>query len=192
MRRSLLNLLTALSLVVCVAVLALWVRSRFFQDSFAWERVEHRGHYRVSSRYVLHTYRGGVEISGSVYGEGRGAEVTHAAAQPATWASGPPRPSFHFPRHALTVANRLGFLLENDDVARDALRDTFRGGWMLAIPYWAPLLFAAVLPAASLSGWRRRRRWMCAGLCPSCGYDLRATPGRCPECGTPASAGAKA
>ena len=50
-----------------------------------------------------------------------------------------------------------------------------------AIPIWLPLLmFAAPAGLWLLSVLRRRRG---AHGCPSCGYDLRATPDRCPECG---------
>jgi hypothetical protein len=53
----------------------------------------------------------------------------------------------------------------------------------ILVPYWLPCLATAVLPATWLQRrWRRRNRFG-PGFCPSCGYDLRATPHRCPECG---------
>jgi len=53
----------------------------------------------------------------------------------------------------------------------------------LTVPYWL-----IVVACAGLGWWigarprliRRRHR---QGLCLACGYDLRETPGRCPECG---------
>jgi hypothetical protein len=53
--------------------------------------------------------------------------------------------------------------------------------------YW-PLLISLPftgLGARSIVKYMRKRNLPPAGLCKTCGYDLRATPGRCPECGTP-------
>lgn len=57
----------------------------------------------------------------------------------------------------------------------------------VTIPCWA--LAAAATPAPLIWLARRRRAWLANrhGLCPACGYDLRASQGRCPECGTPIS-----
>jgi hypothetical protein len=50
-----------------------------------------------------------------------------------------------------------------------------------------PWLFVVVLSVAPLA-WliraRYLRRKMRKGFCVTCGYDLRASTGRCPECGT--------
>lgn len=53
-------------------------------------------------------------------------------------------------------------------------------------PNWLFVLVFAVLPAIALVhgvGKRMRRRRVREGHCEQCGYDLRATPNRCPECG---------
>jgi hypothetical protein len=68
-------------------------------------------------------------------------------------------------------------------------------GWMasgdrrwFACPHWFPVVLAGSILASRFTGLvcrTRRRRRAGRGLCANCGYDLRATPGRCPECGTP-------
>lgn len=57
----------------------------------------------------------------------------------------------------------------------------------VGVSYWWFWVGSALLPLAVVPGWYRRwcrrRRSENRGVCPSCGYDLRATPQRCPECG---------
>jgi hypothetical protein len=59
-------------------------------------------------------------------------------------------------------------------------------GRKLEVPYWTLALVTAVLPVAFVT--LRVTRWLTRyrgrARCPLCGYDLRASPDRCPECGT--------
>jgi hypothetical protein len=86
-----------------------------------------------------------------------------------------------FPRAGQPLA---GFLFHSDTTQGVTRRSLF-----LPMPFVVAVL--ALLPFAELMlvrRRRRRRRREAAGLCGRCGYDLRATPERCPECGTVAAA----
>jgi hypothetical protein len=59
---------------------------------------------------------------------------------------------------------------------------------LTAVPYWSPVLITAFPLTVRLVRNRKRRRRHREGRCLHCGYDLRSSPGRCPECGAePAS-----
>jgi hypothetical protein len=56
----------------------------------------------------------------------------------------------------------------------------------VCVPFWLFATLAAALPAIWYRRFRRewRRRFRLShGLCVSCGYDIRASESRCPECG---------
>ncbi|HZK81278.1 MAG TPA: hypothetical protein VFC46_09435 [Humisphaera sp.] len=57
---------------------------------------------------------------------------------------------------------------------------------VIVIPFWVITLLALITGAGGAIAIRRAlkgRRLQRVGRCPVCGYDLRASPDRCPECG---------
>jgi hypothetical protein len=50
---------------------------------------------------------------------------------------------------------------------------------LMAVCSLFPLLWGSLAVRRTIRSWRRMRR----GLCVRCGYDLRESPERCPECG---------
>jgi hypothetical protein len=51
------------------------------------------------------------------------------------------------------------------------------------LPIWPVAAVSGVVWCVLARFRRVRERIDAQGLCPNCHYDLRATPGRCPECG---------
>ena len=67
-----------------------------------------------------------------------------------------------------------------------AARGVFDRSWQAGVALWPLIPVSAVLPATWIVSRLRARRARALGLrlCTACGYDLRASPDRCPECGT--------
>jgi hypothetical protein len=72
-------------------------------------------------------------------------------------------------------------------VRDDAVSPTVGGPtYGLFLPAWFVAVASAAFPAWWLPREARRRRFagrVSRGACGTCGYDLRASPDRCPECG---------
>ena len=60
-----------------------------------------------------------------------------------------------------------------------------KGPRYAAVPLWivTATFFVPCVPWLLFRRKRVARARVARGLCLDCGYDLRATPGRCPECG---------
>ena len=84
------------------------------------------------------------------------------------------------------TGNWLGVSLSSWNLPAKGLNSLYLadGGIEVTLPAWFPALLFAILPAFWLRRRRIERKRNRIGFCQKCGYDLRATPQRCPECGT--------
>jgi hypothetical protein len=116
------------------------------------------------------------------------------AAHPAASFYPPPNAGWqYFAVQAGMPATGAGWLASRDGWhIRHQPRSYFRGAngmtgwddkWTAALPMWPLAVLASLLPGWWLIGKIRQMRSPRVGLCPTCGYDVRATPERCPECG---------
>jgi len=178
-KHRLLNLLTALSLMLCLAAGVEWLRSYWVRDVVAFGRAG--GHCHVAQ-----SIRGGLHLLSNLDG-GCSGGFTHASdpLDPnALWNGG-------MSSYPISTERHLGFVWQHYTRSRvvwdwpaHMVATRHR---LVVVPWWSVTGLFAIAPAARLTVrlWRRRRR---PGHCPRCGYDLRATPDRCPECGHVAAA----
>ena len=198
MNRRLLNLLTAVSLLLFVSTSILWVRSYFVAD--LWDRELNRDETPGESVTVTTEFMS--SSGGLVLIRDRRVRSGDPRAVSDLDESMKNHPSFKVnngwsrttpygypsPRGSHT----LGFAWvhnRHDHSFPTAYRGTIHlEGWnaALTLPYWflAGVTGIWLVPAGLALRRRMRRRWRAGrDLCPACGYDLRATPGKCPECG---------
>lgn len=193
--RILRRLLTALSLLLSVAVLVAWVRGYWSWDTVFAGRdatdalTYRRAHFVVhstSGEILIHYWRSFVFIETEL---DRGIEWEYGFRSQLPFNSG----SFaselsiiwrerewgeSFSKHGSLFLGRSTRAREDGTWARD---------FYVVFPCrLAAIVFAALPSWRFMAWWPQRRRRLLAtrqGCCRSCGYDLRASPDRCPECG---------
>ncbi|HWE92979.1 MAG TPA: hypothetical protein VG269_03330 [Tepidisphaeraceae bacterium] len=170
--RRLSALLSASSLLLFLITCAMWVRSYAVSDTFGWAgwRDEHagvwggRGIYFPAGMFAAYSFRGTLIFDDLHQVPGAGIAGM--------------RPHLLHHTEPVTAYHQNRFRWETLSMGSGVMSFT-----IVALPLWVPAVAFAILPA-----WRgivilRRARRPVPGVCRNCNYDLRATPGRCPECG---------
>ena len=184
----LLNVLSLLSLLLCVAVCVLWVRSHAVIDELSYfTYVRARGNdgvFAVSFAGTVMVYWDHYDFPPA----DRSAFIERASggriASMFQWNVS----RYGDPEEYRQNRNNFGLGWFDFDVDRQGAMWKTNGisctRRTVRMPQGVVAIAFLVGPAAVI--WRqfRLRRRRRGGLCPSCGYDLRATPARCPECGS--------
>lgn len=179
LRRRLFTTVSVISFALCLATTALWVRSYSHSDS-----VTHFPHSGTGLKWWIASSRGMFDI---LHTDDR---VPSELDTVAGWSFNTSRERNSDMKDIIRVhagrsdSSTSQFL---DFAYLSRLGDRLSSS-RLWFPHWSLVLLFAVLPALWLRSFIRSRRRNRIGLCLVCGYDLRATPDRCPECGTARSA----
>jgi hypothetical protein len=194
LRRHLFTALAALSLLLCVLSIAMRLRAPYESDHCEWIHTTPPTSGRPAVLYLWDLRLAGgviivdrtvslVDYSDRPFEKSRrtdGFRYREGMAEYEPPLSMPPSPNFH-PRATLYSVGSFGVGRVRWTTTLARVRtDT------LKLPLWFLASCFALPPAiwySALLHQRRRRRRFAMGLCESCGFDLRATPNRCPECG---------
>jgi hypothetical protein len=173
MRRKLVNFAAALSLVLCAATIALWVRSYRASDYLNWSS---------SSREISCVGEQGqvliriTKIEKPNFFQPRSLRLNDRGGLDPQW----------FTLDALKYTN-LPMEWELRMLGMDFAagpRDRIYSAVQVLLAHWLLATLFALLPGLWCAHRLRQQLRARANLCLTCGYDIRASLERCPECGT--------
>ena len=185
MRRLLFNLAAFASLALFMLTVAAWARSHWRADVLQSTMWEIEGPSVYNWYFLVYSAAGGLEIACDAEVRDRqSASVLQEISADGEWKRrryffAPLPPEYPSPLFGSRARPPLGFWFRWSRTPATIRREVI-------VPYWSIALSTAVLPALSLIRRRRRRfreRRAALGFCAHCGYDVRASRDRCPECG---------